>query len=506
MRKIPVTLATQHPDNSFPPPWGTTPFISTLDEVQECFSVFSDFDCDEYMWDWEGKFVDEAVVDRLFNRYPDYFKKFCLGRDKFLTFRIPNISNESGFRLARSYMTLITAAHAAHEHKVHVPPVFEAILPMTNNASQLLVIHKKYLKALQFEKAIFDKALMKPQDLEMIPLIEGSTKLLHSRQILKKYSEGYKDIFGKEPNYIRPFIARSDPALDSGFLSAVLSARGAISEYYRFEKETGIRVFPIIGVGSLPFRGGLSPLSLDHFFKNYPGIRTVSIQSAFRYDYPQNQVKKAIHRLKTTLPRLSPVSFSEEEIQEVTRLSDPFASFYRPVIISLAKTINEFAQFVPSHRERIQHTGHFGYSRKMGDKTRLPRAITFTAVFASLGVPASLIGTGRALMALHKKKKLGWEKWIHRYFPTLEEDLKWMGAYMNWENIKFLSRSDPAWKAVYQDIVAIEELLGKRLGPSSSDEYVHRNLTSNIFYFWKNKKKGLSEEILRAAQVRRSLG
>src|SRR4051794_28164763 len=105
MRKIPATMATQHPDNSFAPSWSRSPFVSTLEEVDECFHVFSDLGCEEYMWDWEGKFVDEAVVDRLFNRYIDYFEKNQLGRDKFLTFRIPNTSQETGFRLARAYMT-----------------------------------------------------------------------------------------------------------------------------------------------------------------------------------------------------------------------------------------------------------------------------------------------------------------------------------------------------------------------------------------------------------------
>lgn len=512
MRKIPATMATQHPDNAFAPPGGKSPFISTIEEVDECYHAFSDFGCDEYMWDWEGKFVDEAVVDRLFNRYNHYFQKHQLGREKFLTFRIPNVSYEAGFRLARSYMTLITAAHTAREHQTHIPPIFEAILPMTTKASQLLAIYRKYLNALKFEQAIFDKALMKPDDLEMIPLIEGSVTLLHSRHILNDYISGYKKLFGRPPPYLRPFIARSDPALDSGFLAAVLSARGAISEYYRFEEETGIRVFPIIGVGSLPFRGGLSPVSIDSFLKNYAGVRTVTIQSAFRYDYPIDIVKKSLAALKTRLPHLTPRIFSKKEIGEILELSKFFASYYRPVIISLSKTIRHLATFIPSHRERIQHTGHFGYSRKMGDKTKLPRAITFCAVFSSLGVPASLIGSGRALMAFKKEKGRRADLLLSKYFPTLESDLKWIGSYLNWENLKFLSKHDHAWKTIFQDVTAIEEMLGSRLGPSKPHEYIHRNLTSNIYQLWKNdsqnskNKKEITEEILRAARVRRSLG
>src|SRR3989338_6210010 len=128
----------------------------------------------------------------------------------------------------------------------------------------------------------------------MIPLIEGSASLFDSRPILHAYVAGYEKRYKRRPAYLRPFIARSDPALDAGFVAATLSARGAISEYYRFEEETDIRVYPILGAGSLPFRGGLSPDTLDRFFALYGGVRTVTIQSAFRYDFPEERVMSAI--------------------------------------------------------------------------------------------------------------------------------------------------------------------------------------------------------------------
>lgn len=504
MRKIPATMATQHPDNASTPYWGTSPSISTLDEVEECYHVFSDLDCDEYMWDWEGKFVDEAVVDRLFNKHADYFSKKQLGRDKFLTFRVPNIWEEPGFRLARSYMTIITAAHTAHEHKVHSPPIFEVILPMTTNARQLLSIQKKYREALRFEKAIFEERVISEGSLELIPLIEGSVTLLHSRKILADYVKGLVKLHKKKPPYLRPFIARSDPALDAGFIPAILSARGALSEYYRFEEESGIPVYPIIGVGCLPFRGGLSPNTIDSFLKNYSGVRTVTLQSAFRYDYPLKQVRKAIRRLHQELPKNRPVLFSTEEVRQITTLSEHFASFYRPIVIPLAGTINEIASFVPSHRERIPHTGHFGYSRKIGKKkTKMPRAISFVAAFASLGIPPTLIGTGRGLKAAIKA---GHEQALLKYLPTLAEDLEGVGHYLNWENLKFLSRAHPSWKAIFEDVRFIEDYLGKRLGPVTPDHFIHRNVTSSIYQLWKHRKPGITEEILKAAKVRRSLG
>ena len=60
-------------------------------------------------------------------------------------------------------------------------------------------------------------------------------------------------------------------------------------------------VFPIIGVGSLPFRGGLSPNTVKSFLDEYAGIRTVTIQSAFRYDYPYDEARKAVRYLNKML-------------------------------------------------------------------------------------------------------------------------------------------------------------------------------------------------------------
>lgn len=504
-RKIPATMATQHPDNATAPYWSDSPSVSTLDEVEECYRSFCDIGCDEYMWDWEGKFVDEAVVDRLFNRHEAYFNKYQLGRDKFLTFRIPNIWQERGIRLARSFMGIITASHTAHDYGVHTPPIFEVILPMTTSADQLITILKKFHRAVKYEHKIFEERVSNTGCLDMIPLIEGSATLRDSQPILEKYAAGYERLCGRRPAYVRPFIARSDPALDAGFVAATLSARGAISEYYRFEEESGVEVFPIIGVGTLPFRGGLSPHTIDRFLELYAGVRTVTLQSAFRYDFPLPTVKKAITRLARELPRRQPTLFSPQELRDISAISEIFAATYRPVIQGLAVTINDIAQYIPQHRERIPHTGHFGYSRQLeGCKIQLPRAITFTAVLMSLGIPPVFVGVGRGLREVIKH---GYDKKLLRLFPGFEQDLVTSGEYLNLENLQFLARGNPMWAAVREDVEIIEEFLGQRLEPRKTDHFIHRNLTSSIYHLWKSKRKGpLPAKILEAASVRHSLG
>ncbi|MBI1909632.1 MAG: phosphoenolpyruvate carboxylase [Deltaproteobacteria bacterium] len=507
MRKIPATMATQHPDNAQAPYWGTSPFISTGEEVEEAYRCFADLGIDEYMWDWEGKFVDEAVVDRLLNHYLPYFRKNQLGRDKFLTFRIPNIWKEKAHhRLARSYMGILTAAHTARDYKVHCPPIFEVILPMTTSPDQLIAIHERYHHAFQYERMVFGAPATKKPFLEVIPLIEGSVTLLQSGEILATYLKKIQKLYRQKISTIRPFIARSDPALDSGYIPALLGAKGALSEYYRFEEKSGVRVFPIIGVGSLPFRGGLNPDNLESFMELYAGVRTVTIQSAFRYDYPLDKVKRAIRTLKEKLPRRRAVIVDPKILQRMVQIAQLFAAEYQPVIENLAGTINQLSPFIPQHRERILHTGHFGYSRKIGrSKKSLPRAITFTATLASLGIPPSLIGTGRGLKKALKERH---GPLLDRLFPSLPQELQEVGGYLNRENLEFLSRKDPAWQFIKKDVSFLESYLGTRMEPKTTDQYTHRNMTSNIYHLWRAERdpRLLAEEILRAARVRRSLG
>src|SRR3989344_6011165 len=193
--EIPIAMATQHPDNASAPYWKDSPFISTSDEEKDCFLSYSELDCDEYMWDWEGKFVDEAVVDRLFNKHHDYFKKNQLGKNKFLTFRIPNVWHEKGYRLARAYMGMLTANESAEDLGMHSPPIFEVILPMTDSAKKLIEIQTQYTKIARMKCSVFGSDFCRDDIVSMIPLIEGGDALLKSYKILADYSKMFRKKF-----------------------------------------------------------------------------------------------------------------------------------------------------------------------------------------------------------------------------------------------------------------------------------------------------------------------
>lgn len=500
-RKIPATMATQHPDNAGVAYWNNKKFITSTDEIEECYRMFNELGCTEYMWDWEGKFVDEAVVERFFHQHHEFFKQHTLGKEVFLTFRIPNVDEESGFRLARAYMAILTAADLADEIKFHNPPVFEVILPMTKSAKQLMNVHRTFNQVAHFKREVFKTRHDHAQSIQVIPLFEGVDDLCGVDEVLREYFTQYKKEFGRFPDYLRPFIARSDPALNSGLIPAVLSSKVALQKMHELGAEFKVPMFPIIGPGCLPFRGGVNPETIQETIQEYRGIRTITIQSAFRYDYPEAQVKNAIQLIEETLPKLTFFPLSPEEVSHVEAMNGIFGDYYKNTVEASAETINSIAREVPGRRERMQHIGLFGYSRGIG-KVRLPRAISFTASLYSLGVPPEFIGTGRGI---REAKKAGMLPTLEKHYLNLRADLVHAGKYLNKENLSMLAKDSDAFADIERDMRLLEDYLGEELGPKKVKHFLHRNLVSSIYLLFK-EGKDFREELEKAAMIRHSLG
>ncbi len=500
MRKIPTTMATQHPDNAGKPYWHGQSFLSTAAELEECYRCFSELDIDEYNWDWEGKFVDEAVVDRLLHRFYSYFKKHNLGRDKFLTFRIPNPRVEKQYRLARAFMVIITSSQLSKSLGFENPPIFETILPLTETAEEILDIQKAFRSLVGLEHK-----LLKMEDaiknIEIIPLFEQVNIIADSGSILGKYIKLYKQSFGTTPEYLRPYCARSDPALNSGLIPTILALKVALSAYISLEEETGVKLFPMLGTGSLPFRGGVSPDNLENAIDEYRGVATFTIQSAFRYDYPKTKVIKSIERLKRELPKNKAKKLDAKTLNAIKKTIPLFEHAYRESIEKLSPMINKMSKEIPKRRERMQHIGLFGYSRGVG-KYILPRAIPFTASLYSIGIPPELIGAGRGI-ALSKKMGL-WDE-VKPFYIHLKDDLTSAGYFLNKENVFSLSKDLGGISDITEDILHIEKELDIELGPKESGHLEHYNLTKKVYNRFKEKKP-VSQYITFGGLLRKSLG
>lgn len=497
-------MATQHPDNAMAPFWEKNGdgFVSSQEEMLELYTAFKELGCDEYMWDWEGKYVDEAIVERLLTEYLPYFQKHQLGKDKFLTFRIPNIWQERGYSLARAFMSILTAADITRDCKLNSPPLFEVILPMTTSAQQIIHIQKTFQRLAEIKHKLFHDQNKKFTHIEVIPLIESVEDMFKIKKLFENYFVLHQKSFHQKIKYLRPFIARSDPALISGLIPAVIGSKIALSEMYQWGKKRNVPVYPIIGCGSLPFRGSLAPGYIEKFIEEYKGIRTITVQSAFRYDFKLPKVKKAIALLKKQLPKKLPYQFSPYETQNLYKIIKASEKIYRETITSIAPTIFKMSAAVPSRRERRLHIGLLGYARKIG-KLKFPRAINFTAALYSLGVPPELIATGRTLQLIHKNRV--YQEIFDCAYLHIKHDLIRAGRRLNKENLKLLSQSNKAWKDIQKDVELIEQYFKITLGPQKPHDFLHRNATSNV-YFLKKNKEDFSQAILAAGKLRKSLG
>jgi phosphoenolpyruvate carboxylase len=500
-RKIPATMISQHPDHASKPYWLKEEFIGTHNETKECFLSFSELGSSEYKWDWEGKLVDESVVERLLMEHFDYFQKNPLGKEKFLTFRLPNPNIETEYRLGRAFMGLLSAAGLAKGVGLHSPPLFEVILPMTESAEDMIAIQEAFCEIASLKHYLNSSKNGSLKYIEMIPLFEQVDTIIQSNTILEKYINIHKKKFGRDPEYLRPYIARSDPALNSGLVPTVLAVKIALSRYKKFELTSGIKLYPIIGSASLPFRGGLTPETVDDFVNEYSGVRTALLQSAFRYDFNKDKVIGAIQQLESQLPKGQAVEISDKQEGKLREVITPFEKFYQQTIEEIAPIINKIASMLPKRRERVQHIGLFGYSRGVG-KVKLPRAIGFTGALYSLGVPPELIGTGRGLKRV---KDLGLIEYLEKYYLNLRQDLIRSGYFLNKDNLSKLSELNPIWNEVVKDVKYIEEFLGMELGPQTPEQMEHKKLTDKIYKMLATARD-LNRELSRAAVLRKSLG
>ncbi|MEK7079043.1 MAG: phosphoenolpyruvate carboxylase, partial [Patescibacteria group bacterium] len=479
MRKIPSVMFSQHPDNASSPYWHSKPYIETHHELFECYLMFKELGAQEYMWDWEGKLVDESVIERLLQEYPDFFEKKPIGKELFITFRIPNPAVETGFRLARAFMVILSARQLALSHDLHAPPLFEVILPLAEKAEDMIYIQKSFQRLARAVHIIFKGTNLPFDSIEVIPTFEDVQTLMNSGKILKKYIEFTQKNFHSLPIYLRPFCARSDPALNSGIIPTTLAIKWALSEYAKFTQDTGILTYPIIAPGALPFRGGLTPETVDEFMQEFQGIKTVVIQSSFRYDFPVQKVRSAIQKITRELPRSESVILSDKTGNDIHSIIPWFETPYKDMVMQIAPFVNNLSHYIPKRRERFQHIGLFGYSREVSG-TKLPRAIGFTACCYSLGIPPELLGMGKGLKKAIKEHKI---KLIESLYKGLKPMLLKAGRYLRKESINELGLKD-----LEKEIKIIEDYVGESLGPRTKTEIEHGQLVAQIVSYMKNGK------------------
>ena len=286
----------------------------------------------------------------------------------------------------------------------------------------------------------------------------------------------------KVQDYMRVWLARSDPALNYSSFATVLIEKIALQRLEQLSEKLSLDIFPLLGCGSAPFRGNFKPTNVKENLKAYPSIQTFTLQSAFKYDYELDQVKNAIDILESTKAKKALVVDEETLLPIIEKV----AAAYNEQIELLAPIINDFSRFVPSRRNRKLHIGLFGYSRCSNGGISLPRAIKFCASLYSLGLPPELLG-------LHVLSEQDIDKVLHAY-PNFESDLKDAVQFFNKDNMHIFPEKIQEQVKLALRLVNVE---------FNREHQVISNIILNDF---KKNRPELSENIERAASIRQFLG
>ena len=483
------TMSTQHPDNVNNPFFSDSAELAGEDEIKEVFYTYSHIHSREQLWDCEGKEVDNFVVKKLLNKYEPYFSKHVLGKEVFLTLRVPNPSIEkSEAKILLETLESIPRNFDAAKlfYNEDIAPIFEIALPMTTDYRELVRIaeyYKHHVVGKQHHKLGGEISIaewigkFQPETLKITPLIETKETILNPDSIVEGYLKNEK-----VEDYQRVWLARSDPALNYGNLATVLMLKVSFQKLRKLQGKLSVDILPILGCGSAPFRGNFKPTNIKNCIKGYPSVYTFTLQSAFKYDYNIHDVTSAVKFLNESKPS-KPVAVDE---QRCASIIERLTKEYQKQVKLLAKFINEMIPYIPSRRKRKLHIGLYGYSRNVGG-LKLPRAITFCAALYSYGLPPELLG----MNALSSKDI----DYIKDIYANFDNDLRDSLQHLNKDNLKIFPN----------EIVKKIESVSKTVDYDVDEK--HKKITSIILKDLKRKDhKLLSENIARAGFVRGFLG
>lgn len=486
MANVPRVMSTQHPDNISMPFFANGDTLAGEDEIKEAYFAFSQLGATEQMWDSEGKDVDDQVVEKLLSRYTEFFQTHTLGKDFRLTYRVPNpsVQKEQGKILLETLQT-IPRAYDVAKLMHDVPPVFEVILPMTTSAQEVDLVKNYYEKIIIGQKnmtLVRGKTIkdwvgdFQPETINVIPLFENLDSIWESADIVKDYLKG------KRIEEQRVFLARSDPALNYGSVSAVLMDKVALMNLDGLQEEESVEILPILGVGGTPFRGNFNPNNVSNCMDGYPSVQTFTIQSSFKFDNPFRDVVNAVDLINKTKRGKARVIDEMKAESIINKIKDE----YQEQILLLADYINKIAAKLPNRRARKLHIGLFGYSRSMGG-VKMPRAIKFCGALYSLGIPPEILGLG----ALNAKDM----DQVRGMYKNVDKDIA--------DSLKYLN------KGVLDKMPSgVKKHVNKALEHFEYEiDGEHEKLTSRIYsHLSKNEETLLSEDVIRSAWMRKTIG
>lgn len=486
--KIPATMGTQHPDSA-------SKYVPIQEEVEEAATALTPppagLGLEEFMIDFEGKMTPYHQTAEVVHLLLE--KNLMPGRDVWITPRISSATEETVFRQIMALMSIIEADYDLMRLSNEAGSIKEVILPMVRGAADLIALRRRIADVLDLAHKEF--GLKKnPNSLQVIPLVEEVPQMVNFANFFQDYFRLCQEQKFKVQR-LRFMMARSDSAMIYGLVASVLAVKIMIATAYKSEAQLNLQVAPIFGGGALPFRGHVRYENLNNLLKEFAGIKTVTIQSGLRYDHSQETVQKLAAQLRKALPENNPLVFNLEEINFLKELIAFFSLAYMQKFSKVAPIVAHLADIIPKQRDRLTERGPTGYARqtpnpatlagftkdeetalalkklKLPANIKLPRAITFTGVLYSIGLPPEFLGVGQAVAKI--KERFGQEGIVKflTFYPSIKTDLKFASQFLALKVAKrfFNQELIKNWQ---NEIALTEKLLEIELLNNANQAYV----------------------------------
>ncbi|MGI6097742.1 MAG: phosphoenolpyruvate carboxylase [Dethiobacteria bacterium] len=532
-RKIPTSMMTPHPDSA-------SKYIPVQEEPMEAVRCLipppNGLGIEEVMVDFEGKLTPYHQTVQVVTGLLEH--GMIPGKEVFVTPRIASASAETVFRQMMALMSVVETNVKALE-KSETQAVTEVIAPMCETAAEMLDIRRRINNVIELAHKEFNLPA-EPDSIRLIPLIEGVPELLQLDSIFPKYIEEARKQ-GASIRRLRFMIGRSDPALSYGMPAAALASVTAIAKAYDIGEKYEAEIAPILGAGSLPFRGHITAENLSDALKTYAGVKTITIQSALRYDHGPGKTRFIVQKLKEKLPKTKPRQFTKTEIQDIYTFTGIFVKHYLQTFLQVIDVICPLADIIPQQRDRLTRYSSVGYARDVARpdrlvpllkdpglidsltsfntniKVSLPRAITYTGAMYSIGCPPEIVGTGRALKELRQRFGKEYLPELLYFYPSLKSDLAFAARFVNLSSSSnFLPSA--VISELEEDVKGIEEELEITCGPKEESDHLYHVLSETIKPLLKHILQGGSNEnteeeqsliqdcLVRQGKIRGSLG